>query len=97
MCSFSCIQADRGILSAGCGADGSSDYWKVQNSWVSSWVESGFLRWERDKGGADECGILSGPSPYPVVSSSFAGLDGERNTIVVTTAVAVTLLADKLH
>ena len=33
--------------------------------------------WERGKGGADECGILSGPPSYPVVSSSFAGLDGE--------------------
>ena len=33
---------DRGVLSAGCGTDGSSDYWKVKNSQGSSWGESGF-------------------------------------------------------
>ena len=62
---------------AGYGTDGSSDYWKVKNSRGSSWGESGYLSWERSKGGADECGILSGPPSYPVVSSSFAGLDDE--------------------
>ena len=32
---------------------------------------------ERGKGGADECGILSGSPSYPVVSSPFAALDDQ--------------------
>ena len=67
---------DRGVLAAGYGTDGSSDYLKVKNSWGLSWSESGFFRMVKGKGGAGEYGILSGPPPYPVVSSSFAGLDG---------------------
>jgi C1A family cysteine protease len=65
---------DHGVLAVGYGTDGSTDYWKVKNSWGSSWGESGFFRLERGKGGPDECGILSGPPSYPVVSSSFAGV-----------------------
>ena len=62
-----------GVLVVGCGTDGSTDYWKVKNSWGYSWSESRFFRLERGKGGADESGILSGPPSYPVVSSSAAG------------------------
>ena len=64
---------DRGVLAVVYRTDGSSDYWKVKNSWG----ESGFFRLERSKGGADECGILSGPPSYPVVSTSFVGLNDE--------------------
>ena len=35
---------DRGVLAAGYGTDGSSDCWKVKNSWRLSWGESGFLQ-----------------------------------------------------
>ena len=65
---------DHGVLAVGYGTDGSSDYWKVKNSRGSSWGESGFFRLERGKGGAEECGVLSSPPSYPVVSSSFAGV-----------------------
>ena len=41
---------DRGVLAVGYGADGSSDYWKVKNSWDSSWGESGFFRLEKGNG-----------------------------------------------
>jgi len=62
-------QLDHGVLAVGYGTQGGTDYWKVKNSWGSSWGEAGYILLARGKGGAGECGLLSEPS-YPVVSSS---------------------------
>jgi len=61
---------DHGVLAVGYGTDKGTNYWKVKNSWGSSWGEHGFIRLSADKGGKGECGILSGPPSYPVISSS---------------------------
>merc|ERR1711907_730229 len=61
-------QLDHGVLLVGYGTDG-KDYWKVKNSWGATWGESGYIRLQRGKGGAGECGLLQSAS-YPVVQAS---------------------------
>jgi C1A family cysteine protease len=52
---------DHGVLLVGYGHDTSSnlDYWKVKNSWGTSWGEKGYVRIVRNQ---DKCGIADEPS-----------------------------------
>jgi len=61
-------QLDHGVLIVGYGTDSASskDYWKVKNSWGSTWGESGYLRMVRGK---DMCGLAQSAS-YPTGAKS---------------------------
>jgi cathepsin L len=58
---------DHGVLLVGYGTDSAgNDYWKVKNSWGSSWGSNGYVNLVQGK---NQCGINSGPN-YPLFGSS---------------------------
>lgn len=54
---------DHGMLLVGYGTSNGVDYWKIKNSWGSTWGMDGYILIERSS--ADKCGVLDTPF-YPV-------------------------------
>merc|ERR1712054_441429 len=58
---------DHGVLVVGYGTDSGSDYWKVKNSWGTTWGQEGYIMMAKgSSGAAGTCGIASQPS-YPTM------------------------------
>ena len=51
---------DHGVLAVGYA----SDYWKIKNSWASTWGENGYIRIARSDQKNGPCGVTSSAS-YP--------------------------------
>ncbi|PSS17269.1 Actinidain like [Actinidia chinensis var. chinensis] len=60
---------DHGVTIVGYGTERGMDYWIVKNSWGTNWGENGYIRIQRNIGGAGKCGIAKMPS-YPVKYTS---------------------------
>jgi len=61
---------DHGVLLVGYGTDGGSEYWKVKNSWGTTWGEDGYIRMARNvASSAGQCGIASMAS-YPTMNEA---------------------------
>lgn len=60
---------DHGVLAVGYGVEGGVEYYKVKNSWSTTWGDNGYIRLAKGasyNGGKGQCGILLQAS-YPVV------------------------------
>jgi len=61
---------DHGVLAVGYGTDAKSglNYYRVKNSWGTSWGDQGYIYLQRGVSQREgQCGILSGPPSYPVL------------------------------
>ncbi|OQR90403.1 cysteine protease family C01A [Achlya hypogyna] len=60
--------SDHAVIAVGYGSDG-SDYYKIRNSWGTSWGEAGYIRLQRNVGGDGTCNV-AGQAAFPQLKAS---------------------------
>jgi C1A family cysteine protease len=58
---------DHAVLAIGYGSESGKNYWRIKNSWGTSWGNEGFVKLVRSKKGDGECGIMMSGNSYPIV------------------------------
>merc|ERR1711957_431770 len=95
-----CIgQSNHAVVIVGYGSEGDKQYWKVRNSWGSSWGESGYFRiaWGSDKCNiADDVttatGISVDDTRHPCVDNDVAyepSMPGSTNCVLTAAGAAL--------
>jgi len=62
-------QLDHAVLIVGYGTEGGDEYFRIKNSWASTWGDAGYLRISTSN---NVCGALNRQAVYPSVSASVA-------------------------
>lgn len=67
---------DHGVLAVGYGVDKGQKYWKVKNSWGTTFGEDGYIRIEKgDAASGGECGIRKG-AVFPTLKQEVEFVQG---------------------
>ncbi|OQS00090.1 long-chain-fatty-acid-CoA ligase [Thraustotheca clavata] len=67
-------QSDHAVIAVGYGSENGKNFYKIRNSWSSSWGDQGYIRLGRGVGGKGICNVAELPA-YPQIQSTATAED----------------------